>query len=524
MVGEVVMDRFRLLERVGSGGMGTVYRAFDERLQRQVAVKEITSSDPARVAREAQAAARLNHPGIVTLYELGSDDGRALLVSELVDGATLAELAQCGDLSDREVAEFGADVCEALGHAHERGVIHRDVKPQNVIVRIDDGAGRRAKLMDFGIASLVGSPTLTATGEVVGTLAYMAPEQAEGLGAQEASDVYSLALTLYECWTGLNPVAGDTPAQTALRIGGAVPCIRDYRPDLPAHLADCLDACLEADPELRPTLDELDHHLDTAIHRLDGHAAVPARLDEPEPARGERPALLRVAQLAALCAWGVAIMLLAGAAGRPGLALVLGALSAPAILVASWLPWAGIPLLAPLLGAVSAGGAYPALAGSRGTVSERLILGALGWCWMLCASAAFGFGSTAGLIDDPPHGWMQSTGEAASALLAPLASPQALLGAAIFGLAAVAMGLILRAGHIAVALLGALLWAAGLDAALRVVGDGGIAGVPVVAIAAAAIAVIVEFRRRGTRPAGRSAPIPVTAPPAIGSSGAAPVP
>jgi serine/threonine protein kinase len=104
MVGEVVMDRFRLLERVGSGGMGTVYRAFDERLQRQVAVKEIASSDAGRVAREAQAAARLNHPGIVTLYELGHEDGRALLVSELVEGATLAELARTGDISDREVA------------------------------------------------------------------------------------------------------------------------------------------------------------------------------------------------------------------------------------------------------------------------------------------------------------------------------------------------------------------------------------------------------------------------------------
>jgi serine/threonine protein kinase len=109
MVGKVVMDRFRLLDRIGSGGMGTVYRAFDERLQREVAVKEIESPDADRVAREAQAAARLNHPGIVTLYELGSEDGRALLVSELVAGATLAELARIGDLSDREVAEFGAD-------------------------------------------------------------------------------------------------------------------------------------------------------------------------------------------------------------------------------------------------------------------------------------------------------------------------------------------------------------------------------------------------------------------------------
>src|SRR6266487_4683176 len=107
MVGELVMGRFRV---------------FDERLQRQVAVKEIAGVDAGRVLREAQAAARVNDPGIVTLYELGSEGGRALLVSELVEGATLAELARCGDLSDREAAEFGADVCEALAHAHERGV------------------------------------------------------------------------------------------------------------------------------------------------------------------------------------------------------------------------------------------------------------------------------------------------------------------------------------------------------------------------------------------------------------------
>src|SRR4051794_16214388 len=508
MVGEVVMDRFRLLERVGSGGMGTVYRAFDERLQRQVAVKEITSSDAARVAREAQAAARLNHPGIVTLYELGSEDGRALLVSELVEGATLAELAQTGDLSDREVAEFGADVCEALAHAHERGVIHRDVKPQNVIVRVDDGAGRRAKLMDFGIASLVGAPTLTATGEVVGTLAYMAPEQAEGLEVHEPGDVYSLALTLYECWTGLNPVARDTPAHTAREIGRPVPPLLNYRPDLPAHLAECLDACLEAQPDARPPLEDLDHNLDASIPRLDDQCAVPARAED-EPARTrDHWVVLRVAQLAALCAWGLTIALLGAAAGRPGLALVLGALSAPAILVVSWLPWAGIPLIAPVLGAVSAGAAYPALAGARGTIRERIVLGALGWCWMLCGAAALGLGSRAGLIDKPPDDWTQSTGAAASALLAPLLTPEALLGAAIFSAAAGLLGVILRAGHMAMALLGAVLWAAGLEAALRLVANAELAGAPLRAAAAALIAVIVEFRRRGPRPAGRSAPIP----------------
>ena len=232
MVGELVMDRFRLLERIGSGGMGTVYTAFDERLQRDVAVKEVMVGDPARVVREAQAAARLNHPGIVTLFELGIDGHRALLVNELVAGSTLDDLTRAGELCDRDVAELGADVCEALEHAHEHGVVHRDVKPQNVIARDDDGAGRRAKLMDFGIASLVGSPTLTATGEVVGTLAYMSPEQAEGETTGPPSDAYSLALTLYECWTGENPVRRATPAQTARELGSAAapPCRPPARP------------------------------------------------------------------------------------------------------------------------------------------------------------------------------------------------------------------------------------------------------------------------------------------------------
>ena len=203
MVGdELLMGRFRVLERIGAGGMGTVYRAFDERLQRQVALKEIPSAEPARVLREAQAAARLNHPGIVTLYELGERDGHALLVSELVPGPTLSRLHQGGRLRDRDVAEIAADLSDALAHAHARGVIHRDVKPQNVIVRDDQGAGQRAKLMDFGIARIAGAPTLTAAGEVVGTLAYMSPEQADGSLAGPESDVYSLALTAFECWSG----------------------------------------------------------------------------------------------------------------------------------------------------------------------------------------------------------------------------------------------------------------------------------------------------------------------------------
>jgi tRNA A-37 threonylcarbamoyl transferase component Bud32 len=522
MVGELVMGRFRVLDRVGSGGMGTVYRAFDERLQRQVAVKEIAGADARRVLREAQAAARLNHPGIATLYELGAEGDRALLVSELVEGATLAELARCEGLSDREAAEFGADICEALTHAHGRGVVHRDVKPQNVIVRADDGVGRRAKLMDFGIASLAGAPTLTATGEVVGTLAYMAPEQAEGEAVDEAADTYSLALTLYELWAGTNPVARATPAHTAREIGQPLPSLREYRPDLPQGLAACVDACLRPEPELRPSLTELRRRLEAALTSLDGQRPVPAPSADEHRESGAGG--LRATQLVALIAWGLTVTLVAAVLGRPGLALMLGALTAPAILVVSRLGWAPLPVLAPLLGALSAAPVYPAAAGSRGTALERGVLGALGWCWLLVGAATLGLGSRFGLIQTAPHGWSHSTSDAASALMSPLLTPEALLGGIVFALAAVVLGVILRAGHVALALLGVLLWSAGLEAGLQLVADGGgLTDRPLLIAAAALVAVIVEFRRRPPRPASHPAPIP-RARPAIQGGGSGGMP
>src|SRR5205807_3586701 len=140
--------------------------------------REATDDD--RAGREARVAARLNHPNVVALYELGSDDQNVYLVSELVAGRTLADLIAEDALSDRDVARIGAALCDALAHAHERGVIHRDVKPQNVIVAADPAVGAGfAKLADFGVAYLGAADPLTRTGDVVGTLAYMAPEQAE---------------------------------------------------------------------------------------------------------------------------------------------------------------------------------------------------------------------------------------------------------------------------------------------------------------------------------------------------------
>jgi hypothetical protein len=425
MVGDLVMERFRLLERLGAGGVGTVYRGFDERLQRFVAVKEIDAVDSRRVLREAQAAARLNHPGIVTLYEFGTAGGRTLLVSELVAGATLTELSRSGELSDRDVAEVGADVADALVHAHARGVVHRDLKPQNVIVRAEDGAGVRAKLMDFGIASVAGSPTLTAPGEVVGTLAYMAPEQADGSGAGPPADVYSLALTLYECWAGENPVRRETPALTARVIGTPTPPLRRYRPDLPPTLAESIDACLDPDPGVRPSPEGLAEALERDMDRLDDNRAVPSPgRGEHRDRRGHRPG-------------GFALR-----------ALLTG--------------------LAPLLGLASAGAAFPAaVAAVEPRAAARAVIGIAGWFAL------------------------------AFTVLWPLTDLDLLLGAGAFGGGALALGWIVRAPHVALALFGALLWAGALTAAMRLVGDGSL-GTPLV-IAISAVAAVVARRVRSGR-------------------------
>jgi hypothetical protein len=241
--------------RLGAGGFGVVWLAWDEKLEREVAVKVIPRErgEGERVEREARAAARLNHHGIVAIYELASDEHDVYLVSELVRGRTLAELTKAGAISDRDVARIGIALCEALEHAHARGVIHRDVKPGNVMVLAEPAAGAGfAKLADFGVAHVATADALTRTGDIVGTLAYMAPEQAEGARVTPACDVYSLALTLYEGWTGTNPLRGASPAATARRLGRPLPSLARMRRDLPLPLCDAVDDALDPDPSLRP--------------------------------------------------------------------------------------------------------------------------------------------------------------------------------------------------------------------------------------------------------------------------------
>jgi serine/threonine protein kinase len=311
----LLRGRYRLLEQLGAGGFGVVWRAQDELLHREIAVKRIplapeaSSSHPAparpgradrisrgqgagaragaygsetdrraRAGREARAAARLAHPAIVALYEAFFEADAFYLITELVYGETLAALIASEELSDERLLEIGLALCLALGHAHERGVIHRDVKPQNVLVPRDPGPHETpAKLADFGGASLSGIDALTLAGETLGTLAYMAPEQCEGRAVDERTDLYSLALVLYEGLTGANPVRGATPAATARRIGQHLPPLATTRPDVPQALAHVLDTALEPDPRRRGTLAELQSALDRALTNSRESAAAGAR-------------------------------------------------------------------------------------------------------------------------------------------------------------------------------------------------------------------------------------------------------
>ena len=259
----VVLDRYRLHRRLGAGAFGTVWMARDERLERDVAVKLLARERivGGRFEREARAAARLAHPGIVTLYEAAVDDEGAYLVSELVRGSTLDALLAAGRLSDRDIVGIAIVLCDALEHAHAQGVVHRDVKPSNVLVPDAGGRGsspaQLAKLTDFGVARVIDSDGLTLTGDVLGTLAYMAPEQAEGLEAGAPADLYSLALVVYEALTGVNPVRATTAFQRARRLGAHLPPLRRQRRDLPGELGRAIDCALRPRPRERGTVADL---------------------------------------------------------------------------------------------------------------------------------------------------------------------------------------------------------------------------------------------------------------------------
>jgi eukaryotic-like serine/threonine-protein kinase len=290
----LILERYRLDRRLGTGGFGTVWLARDERLEREVAIKILPRARivGGRFEREARAAARLSHPGIVTLYEAAVDDDGAYLVSELVRGETLGDMLDAGRLSDHDIAQIAIVMCDALAHAHAHGIVHRDVKPSNVLIPEHPASPLQlAKLTDFGVARVIGGATLTRTGDVVGTAAYMAPEQAEGLQAGAAADVYSLALVTYEALTGVNPVRTGTAAQRARRLGAHLPPLRRQRRDLPQGLGRAVDLALRPRPRERGSLRELRAALVEALPTLadtPGVVASPWPSSTQDPAAGDR--------------------------------------------------------------------------------------------------------------------------------------------------------------------------------------------------------------------------------------------
>jgi eukaryotic-like serine/threonine-protein kinase len=477
----LVLGRYRLLERLGAGGFGVVWRAHDELLHREVAVKRISlgaGGDPIdgeRASREALAGARLAHPAIVVLHEACAAEDAFYLISELIHGDTLAELIAADALTDEELLEIGLALAEALAHAHARGVIHRDVKPQNVLVPHEPvERGGVAKLADFGGARLTGEDALTRTGDVLGTLAYMAPEQSEGHEAGEPADLYALALVLYEGLSGVNPVRGATPAATARRIGSLLEPLERRRGDLPRSLTRAIDLALLPEPARRGELEDLHAALAEALARgLKRSRRLPTPTDPPTERRSvqeqEEPpsmtargiALPRAVWLG--CALAAIVWLLV--TGRPGAALLLFAAAAPLVLLPrrSGLGWL-TAALAPALGAVGLAAAFPALAGQRARLLERAALGALGYWWLILAAPLLdrrlwlgaGAGTPARAV------WERSLSSAATHVVGPSLSLGVLYGVTIWALAAVLLPWVVRGRSAVLDVLAASAWSLAL--------------------------------------------------------------
>ena len=544
-----VLGRYTLVRRIGSGGFGAVWLARDETLRRDVAVKIVPRENAedrgGRPGREALATARLNHPGIVALYEAGQDEQAHYLVSELVVGETIDVLASAGDLSDRDVARIGIALCDALDHAHAQGVVHRDVKPQNVIVpEAPQSAAGVAKLTDFGVASLAGDDRLTRTGDVVGTLAYMAPEQAEGHPAGPESDLYALALVVYEAFAGHNPVRGTSPAATARRLGQTVPTLARPRADLPPRLVEAVDTALAVDPAARGSIGDLRAALAAGAPDLSDEPGVVGRarlrrLALPVRAGGALAAgalagaaALAVGPDAGLIAPLFAIVVAAAVALAPRVGWVIAALATVAWLIAGTDPHAGtavivlaatvacpllapraqnawsLPPLAPLLGLVGLAGAYPALAGQGRTAWSRAAIGALGFWWLALAQALLGSdlytGAAPGTL--PPEDWNTSATAALAHAIAPLLSSGALAFAVLWGAAAMVLPIFVRGRSWPLVIVGAVAWSAGLASAAGVLGRalGGAVpgpqphGLTLGAIAGGVVAVVAWASRRGS--------------------------
>jgi eukaryotic-like serine/threonine-protein kinase len=323
MVEELIAGRYELEQQVGSGGMSKVYRAHDRLLERTVALKilhEHYSQDDEyveRFRREARAVAQLAHPNVVTVIDRGEHEARQYIVFEYVDGENLKQLVEReGPLPVRQVIELGLQVAHALASAHARGVVHRDVKPQNVLLS-EEGV---PKVTDFGIARTSDVESVTLTGTVMGTSEYISPEQARGEAVDFRSDVYSLGAILFELCTGDVPYPGENPVSVAMRhLHEPVPSARERRRDVPSRLDAAIRRAMAKDPAERfGSMDELIAELEACLRGLGGGEetiVLPAPVRPRRARRGARR-LVRALVLSLIA------LLLIGAAAVGAFALV----------------------------------------------------------------------------------------------------------------------------------------------------------------------------------------------------------
>ena len=274
MQGEVIAGRYELLELIGKGGMSSVYKAHDRLLDRQIAVKilhpHFTEDEEyvERFRREARAVAQLSHPNIVTVIDRGEDEGRQFIVFEYVEGENLKQrLERTGPMPARDALLMALQMARALAFAHGRGLIHRDVKPQNVLLNADG----QAKMTDFGIARSIDVQGVTITGTVLGTSEYIAPEQARGQRVDAQTDVYSLGVVLYELLVGGVPYEGETFVTVALKhVNEPVPPVLERRPDLPPRVAMAVERAMAKSPDDRfSSMQELVDELEVCLAELD---------------------------------------------------------------------------------------------------------------------------------------------------------------------------------------------------------------------------------------------------------------
>lgn len=296
MIGQII-SHYKILEKLGEGGMGIVYKAEDTKLKRTVALKflprELEAHEPerARFLQEAQAAATLNHPNICTIHDIAEHEGQQFIVMEYVDGKTLRQMAPIEKMQD--ALGYAIQIGEALQEAHSRGVVHRDVKTANIMVNVKN----QIKVMDFGLAKLKGSLKLTKTSSTVGTLAYMAPEQIQGSAVDARSDIFSFGVVLYEMLAGRLPFGGEYEAAMMYSIVNDDPKpIQKYRPEPSSELLHIINRALEKDPEDRY---QTVHDMVIDLRRAKKETARVSRAPIPPPAVEEGRGVVSEEQRAA---------------------------------------------------------------------------------------------------------------------------------------------------------------------------------------------------------------------------------